>query len=432
MTPPLDTTTIAIVGLGYVGLPLAIEFGKRYRTIGFDLAEAKIGAYRGGRDPTGEVADAEFAVASRLVFTTDPARLTEASFVVVAVPTPVNDAKRPDFEPLKGASATVGRHLARGATVVYESTVYPGATEEICVPILEECSGLTWREGFFVGYSPERINPGDHEHTLPKITKVVAGDTPATLERVAAVYGSVVPAGIHRASSIKVAEAAKVIENTQRDLNIALMNELALIFHRIGIDTGEVLAAAGTKWNFLPFRPGLVGGHCIGVDPYYLTHKADMVGYHPQVILAGRRINDGMGRFVAEQTVKELVKAGFEVRGADVVVLGLTFKEDCADLRNSRVIDVIRELESFGVNVHVHDPVAEPAHALAEYGIRLESWDALPPAKAIVAAVAHRAFRARSADELAAKLAPGGVYVDVKCAADAAALESRGIRVWRL
>ncbi|MCC7040787.1 MAG: nucleotide sugar dehydrogenase [Burkholderiales bacterium] len=428
----IEEATIAVVGLGYVGLPLAIEFGKRYRTIGFDLASEKVDAYRAGRDPTGEVAGTDFAAAGKLGFTTDPARLAEANFIVVAVPTPVNEAKRPDFGPLKGASATVGRHLARGTTVVYESTVYPGATEEICVPILEECSGLTWREDFFVGYSPERINPGDREHTLPRITKVVAGDMPSTLERIAAIYGSIVPAGIHRASSIKVAEAAKVIENTQRDLNIALMNELALIFHRLGIDTGEVLAAAGTKWNFLPFRPGLVGGHCIGVDPYYLTHKADMVGYHPQVILAGRRINDGMGRYVAEQTVKELVKAGFEVRGADVVVLGLTFKEDCADLRNSRVIDVIRELESFGVDVHVHDPVAEPAHAMAEYGIGLVDWDALPRAKAIVAAVAHRSFRSRSADAIAARLAPGGVYVDVKGVADAAALASRGVRVWRL
>ena len=428
----IEDTTIAVVGLGYVGLPLAIEFGRRFPTVGFDLSQAKVDAYRSGRDPTGEVAPADFAAASKLSFTTDATRLAEADFVVVAVPTPVNDAKRPDFGPLKGACVTVGTNLKRGAIVVFESTVYPGATEEVCVPLLERHSGMKWRDGFFVGYSPERINPGDREHTLPRITKVVAGDSPETLERVASAYASIVPAGIHRTSSIKVAEAAKVIENTQRDLNIALMNELALIFHRIGIDTMEVLEAAGTKWNFLPFRPGLVGGHCIGVDPYYLTHKADMLGYHPQVILAGRRINDGMGRFVAEQTVKQLVQAGFDVRGADVAVLGLTFKEDCADLRNSRVIDVIRELEAFGVNVHVHDPLAEPAHAMAEYGIALVPWDALPRAQAIVAAVAHRAFRARSADELAEKLAPGGVYVDVKSAADAGALASRGVRVWRL
>ena len=427
-----ENTTIAVVGLGYVGLPLAIEFGRRFPTVGFDLSQAKVDAYRSGRDPTGEVAPADFAAAPKLSFTTDATRLAEADFVVVAVPTPVNDAKRPDFGPLKGACVTVGANLKRGAIVVFESTVYPGATEEVCVPLLERHSGMKWRDGFFVGYSPERINPGDREHTLPRITKVVAGDSAETLERVASAYASIVPAGIHRTSSIKVAEAAKVIENTQRDLNIALMNELALIFHRIGIDTTEVLEAAGTKWNFLPFRPGLVGGHCIGVDPYYLTHKADMLGYHPQVILAGRRINDGMGRFVAEQTVKQLVQAGFDVRGADVAVLGLTFKEDCADLRNSRVVDVIRELETFGVHVHVHDPLAEPAHAMAEYGIALVPWDALPRAQAIVAAVAHRAFRARSADELAEKLAPGGVYVDVKSAADAGALASRGVRVWRL
>ncbi|MBK6806675.1 MAG: nucleotide sugar dehydrogenase [Betaproteobacteria bacterium] len=427
-----ENITIAVVGLGYVGLPLAVEFGKKFRTIGFDLSQAKVDAYRSGRDPTGEIAPSELAAASGLSFTTDPARLGEANFVVVAVPTPVNEAKRPDFGPLKGACESVGRHMARGTTVVFESTVYPGATEEICVPSLERHSGMAWKKDFFVGYSPERINPGDREHTLPKITKVVAGDTPATLERVAAVYGAIVPAGIYRASSVKVAEAAKVIENTQRDLNIALMNELALIFHRIGIDTTEVLEAAGTKWNFLPFRPGLVGGHCIGVDPYYLTHKADMVGYHPQVILAGRRINDGMGRFVAEQTIKQLVQAGFDVRGADVVVLGLTFKEDCADLRNSRVIDVICELQSFGVNVHVHDPVAEPAHAMSEYEIALKAWDALPRAHAVVAAVAHREFRERPVEDFVAKLAPGGVYVDVKSTADAAALASRGVRVWRL
>ena len=427
-----ENTTIAVVGLGYVGLPLAVEFGKKFRTLGFDLSQAKVDAYRSGRDPTGELAPSELAAASGLSFTTDPARLGEANFVVVAVPTPVNEAKRPDFGPLKGACESVGRHMARGTTVVFESTVYPGATEEICVPSLERHSGMAWKKDFFVGYSPERINPGDREHTLPKITKVVAGDTPATLERVAAVYGAIVPAGIYRASSVKVAEAAKVIENTQRDLNIALMNELALIFHRIGIDTTEVLEAAGTKWNFLPFRPGLVGGHCIGVDPYYLTHKADMVGYHPQVILAGRRINDGMGRFVAEQTIKQIVQAGFDVRGADVVVLGLTFKEDCADLRNSRVIDVICELQSFGVNVHVHDPVAEPAHAMSEYEIALKAWDALPRAHAVVAAVAHREFRERPVEDFVAKLAPGGVYVDVKSTADAAALASRGVRVWRL
>jgi UDP-N-acetyl-D-galactosamine dehydrogenase len=310
--------------------------------------------------------------------------------------------------------------------------VYPGATEEICVPVLEKYSGMQWKRDFFVGYSPERINPGDREHTLTKITKVVSGDTPATLERVAGVYGSIVTAGVHRASSIKVAEAAKVIENTQRDLNIALMNELSLIFHRIGIDTLEVLETAGTKWNFLPFRPGLVGGHCIGVDPYYLTHKADMLGYHPQVILAGRRINDGMGKYIADETVKLLIQAGFPVKGSHVNVLGLTFKENCPDLRNSRVIDVVRELASFGVQVHVHDPVADAEEARREYGVELEPWESLPRGAAIVAAVAHREFRARTIDDFVTKIAPHGLYVDVKCQADAPALRSRGIGVWRL
>jgi UDP-N-acetyl-D-galactosamine dehydrogenase len=300
------------------------------------------------------------------------------------------------------------------------------------VPVIAKASGMVWKRDFFVGYSPERINPGDKEHTLPRIIKLVSGDTPATLERVAAVYGSIIPAGVHRASSIKVAEAAKVIENTQRDLNIALMNELALIFHKIGIDTLEVLEAAGTKWNFLAFRPGLVGGHCIGVDPYYLTHMADKLGYHPQVILAGRRINDGMGKFIAEQTVKQLIQSGSAVKGADINVLGLTFKENCPDIRNSRVIDVVHELASYGANVHVHDPVADPAEARREYGIDLKSWDALPRARAIVAAVAHNDFKRRPADDYVTKLDEGGLYVDVKCQADAAQFRARGVNVWRL
>jgi UDP-N-acetyl-D-galactosamine dehydrogenase len=300
------------------------------------------------------------------------------------------------------------------------------------VPVIEKASGMVWKRDFFVGYSPERINPGDKEHTLPRIVKLVSGDTPATLERVAAVYGSIIPAGVHRASSIKVAEAAKVIENTQRDLNIALMNELALIFHKIGIDTLEVLEAAGTKWNFLAFRPGLVGGHCIGVDPYYLTHMADKLGYHPQVILAGRRINDGMGKFIAEQTVKQLIQSGSTVKGADINVLGLTFKENCPDIRNSRVIDVVHELASYGANVHVHDPVADPVEARREYGIDLKSWDALPRARAIVAAVAHSDFKRRPTDDYVTKLDEGGLYVDVKCQADAAQFRARGVNVWRL
>ena len=428
----VEVTVVAVVGLGYVGLPLAVEFGKQYPTVGFDLSEKKIAAYRNFLDPTGEVSQAELKAASGLRVTTDAADLADADFVVVAVPTPVDQAHRPDFGPLLSASEAVGKNLKRGATVVFESTVYPGATEEVCVPVLERSSGLQWRRDFFVGYSPERINPGDKEHSLTRIIKVVSGDSPETLARVAEVYSSIIAAGVHRASSIKVAEAAKVIENTQRDLNIALINELALIFHKIGIDTSEVLEAAGSKWNFLQFRPGLVGGHCIGVDPYYLTHKADMLGYHPQVILAGRRINDGMGKYVADQTVKLMIQAGSSVKDAAVNVLGLTFKENCPDLRNSRVIDVVRELNAFGARVHVHDPVADPAEAMHEYGLMLTSWDELPRADAIVSAVAHRALRERSVDDLVAKLVPNGVYVDVKSQVDAAALRSRGVKVWRL
>src|SRR4051795_5716247 len=316
-------TTVAVVGLGYVGLPLAIEFGKKYRTIGFDLSQDKIDAYRKKFDPTGEVGAEEFKAAAKLEVTTNPRSLREADFIIVAVPTPVDDAHNPDFSPLVGASTSVGQNLVRGATVVFESTVYPGATEEACIPVLEKHSGLKWMQDFFVGYSPERINPGDKQHTLTKIVKVVSGDTPRTLERVAEVYGSVVTAGVHRASSIKVAEAAKVIENTQRDLNIALVNELALIFNKIGIDTTEVLEAAGTKWNFLPFRPGLVGGHCIGVDPYYLTYKAESAGYYPDILLACRRINDGMGAHIASEVIKHMVQSGTVIKGARVNVLGL-------------------------------------------------------------------------------------------------------------
>ncbi len=425
-------TTVAVVGLGYVGLPLAVEFGKQHRTIGFDLSPEKVASYNRHIDPTGELTTDELRAGTMLSFGTDPAALADADFIIVAVPTPVDEAHQPDFGPLLGASRSVGKHMKRGATVVYESTVYPGATEEICIPVLEKHSGMKWMTDFHVGYSPERINPGDKERTLTKITKVVSGDTPETLERVAQMYGSVVTAGVHRASSIKVAEAAKVIENTQRDLNIALMNELAIIFDRLGINTLEVLRAAGTKWNFLPFRPGLVGGHCIGVDPYYLTHKAEMVGYHPEVILAGRRINDGMGKFVAEQTVKHLVRNGWQVKDAPVIVLGLTFKEDCSDLRNSRVIDVIRELQSYGADVVVHDPVASPTEALHEYGVELVPWDRLPKAAAIVAAVAHRAFKARPSTDYLERLLPNSVVADVKSQFDAVDLVRNGVTLWRL
>jgi UDP-N-acetyl-D-glucosamine/UDP-N-acetyl-D-galactosamine dehydrogenase len=425
-------SVVAVVGLGYVGLPLAVEFGKRGRTIGFDLSRAKVDSYCRWIDPTGEVSTQELKAAPGLEPTTDPALLGEADYIVVAVPTPVDDAHQPDFSPLVGASEVVGKHMRRGATVVYESTVYPGATEEVCIPVLERFSGMKWKDGFHVGYSPERINPGDKEHSLTRIVKVVSGDDAQTLEKVAALYASVVTAGVHRASSIKVAEAAKVIENTQRDLNIALMNELAIIFDRLGIDTMEVLEAAGTKWNFLPFRPGLVGGHCIGVDPYYLTHKADKIGYHPQVILAGRRINDGMGKFIAEQTVKHMIRGGSAVKGAHVNVLGLTFKEDCADLRNSRVIDVIRELQSYDVVVHVHDPMADAAEAQHEYGITLEAWSSLPRADALVLAVAHREYLALGGEYLAAKIGPSGALIDVKSKIPVELMQQQGIALWRL
>jgi UDP-N-acetyl-D-glucosamine/UDP-N-acetyl-D-galactosamine dehydrogenase len=425
------TLTVAVVGLGYVGLPLAVAFGRKFPTIGFDLSAQKIESYGRNVDPMGEIESASLE-AARLRLSLDPAILREADFVVIAVPTPVDEAHIPDFAPLIGASTLAGQNLKRGAIVVFESTVYPGATEEICIPLLEKHSGLTWKKDFFVGYSPERINPGDREHTLTRIVKVVSGDLPSTLDTVASMYGSIIEAGVHRATSIKVAEAAKVIENTQRDLNIALVNELSLIFHRIGIDTTEVLEAAGTKWNFLPFRPGLVGGHCIGVDPYYLTHKAEVLGLHPEVILAGRRINDGMGRYIAEQTVKCMIRRGCAVKDADVIVLGLTFKENCADLRNSKVIDVIRELQDYGARVHVHDPIASAEEAMHEYGVTLVAWDALPRAGAIVAAVAHRQLAARPVADLVAKLVPQGVYVDVKCQADRAALTANGIEVWRL
>ena len=425
-------TTIAVIGLGYVGLPLAVEFGKKHDTLGFDLAADKVAAYARHVDPTGEVSSEDLRAASRLSCSTDPAVIGKADFIIVAVPTPVDEAHQPDFTPLLKSSESVGKHIKRGATVVFESTVYPGATEEVCIPIIEKHSGLKWKRDFFVGYSPERINPGDKERTVTKIVKVVSGDTPETLERVASVYGSIITAGVYKASSIKVAEAAKVIENTQRDLNIALMNELSVIFHRIGIDTLEVLKAAGTKWNFLPFRPGLVGGHCIGVDPYYLTHKAEMLGYTPQVILAGRRINDSMGKYVAEQTVKQMIANDLSVKGAPIIVLGMTFKENCPDIRNSKVIDVVRELRSFGANVLVHDPIASSAECEHEYGLPLADWDSLPQASAIVASVSHKEYAEMGVEGLLRKLVPGGVFVDVKSAYDPAVLQAAGVRPWRL
>ena len=431
-TSPGPDITIGVIGLGYIGLPLAIEFGKRHRTVGYDLAARKVESCRRGVDPSGEVAADAFAEATHLTFHDEPACLRTADFILVAVPTPVDDAHNPDFTPLASASAAAGRNLKRGAVVIYESTVYPGATEEVCIPILERESGLVWKRDFWVGYSPERINPGDRKRTLTKVIKVVSGDTPETLERVAALYGSIITAGVHRASSLKIAEAAKVIENTQRDLNIALVNELSIIFDRLGIDTLEVLEAAGTKWNFLPFRPGLVGGHCIGVDPYYLTHKAEKMGYHPQVILAGRRINDGMPAYIASRMIKLMLQQGLP-KGARVTVLGLTFKENCPDIRNSKVAELAEELTEYGCAVTIHDPLANREEARHEYGIQLAEWaDLRPGADAVVAAVAHDDYRQRPLDDLVALARPGGVFVDVKSIFPLADLQRAGLRVWRL
>lgn len=424
---------VAVVGLGYVGLPLAVEFGKKFETIGYDLSGEKIVAYQRHCDPTGEVSSEELRAACHLSVSTDQTALRRADIIIIAVPTPVDEAHIPDLSPLVGSSTTVGTHMKKGVIIVYESTVYPGATEEVCIPLLEKYSGMKWKCDFHVGYSPERVNPGDKERTITKIVKVVSGDDDETLHTVAELYASVITAGVHRASSIKVAEAAKVIENTQRDLNIALMNELALIFDRMGVDTLEVLQAAGTKWNFLPFRPGLVGGHCIGVDPYYLTHKAEMLGYHPQVILEGRRINDGMAAYVAQQTVKGMIHNGGVVKGAKVIVLGLTFKENCSDLRNSKVADLVKELQDFGCDVFVHDPVATAPEAEHEYGIVLTPWSTLPvDADAIVAAVSHREYLAMPLAEIVGKLKKNGLFVDVKSAYDGAAIRASGRKLWRL
>ena len=424
--------TIAVVGLGYVGFPLAVEFGKVRETIGVDLSEEKVASYKQFVDPTGELPDDDIRAATQLTVTTDPGLIGQADYIIVAVPTPIDEARRPDFGPLVSASRTVGQNMKKGAIVIYESTVYPGATEEECIPVLEEHSGLKWKQDFHIGYSPERINPGDKEHTLTRIIKVVSGDDAHTLDLVADLYDSIITAGVYRASSIQVAEAAKVIENTQRDLNIALMNELTIIFGKMGIDTIEVLEAAGTKWNFLPFRPGLVGGHCIGVDPYYLTYKADMLGYHPQVILSGRRINDGMGAYIAAQTVKQMIKSGTPIKGSKVHVFGLTFKEDVPDLRNSRVIDIIHELESFGVDVAVHDPLASKDEALHEYDVRLTDWDELPVADAIIMAVAHEEYLGKPLSDYQQKVVEGGCFIDVKSKFNRDALHAAGFCVWRL
>lgn len=426
------TPTIAVIGLGYVGLPLAVEFGKHYPTIGYDLKATSVASYQQHVDPTGELTEAELKAATHIEYTSDPRKIGAADFIIVAVPTPIDNARQPDLSPLKSASEVAGRHMKEGVIVVYESTVYPGATEEVCVPILEKYSGVTWKQGFHVGYSPERINPGDKEHTLTRIVKVVSGDTPETLEKVAGLYGSIITAGVYRAPTIKTAEAAKVIENTQRDLNIALMNELAVIFDKLGIDTMEVLAAAGTKWNFLPFRPGLVGGHCIGVDPYYLTYKAETCGYHPEVILAGRRINDNMGRFVVTQAIKLMTRAGLPIHTARVGIFGLTFKEDCADLRNSRVADIIDELTSYGIAPLVHDPLADPDDARRFFGISLTSWDDMRHLDALIIAVGHRAYRQLSLVDFTGRLNPSGAVVDIKSILNMDDIRKDGVHYWRL
>ncbi|MDP3171790.1 MAG: nucleotide sugar dehydrogenase [Polaromonas sp.] len=429
----LDNAKIAIIGLGYVGLPLAVEFGKDRKVIGFDINEARIAELRSGQDSTLEVSSTELKTASHLSFSSDMADLESCRIFVVTVPTPVDKANRPDMTPLIKASETVGKVMPSGAVVIYESTVYPGATEEVCVPVLEKFSGQTFNQGFYCGYSPERINPGDKVNTLTKIKKITSGSTAEVAQAVDALYRSIITAGTHLASSIKVAEAAKVIENTQRDLNIALMNELSVLFARLGIDTLDVLEAAGSKWNFLPFRPGLVGGHCIGVDPYYLTHKAEEVGYHPQVILAGRRINDNMARYVARNTIKLMLKNGLDVPRCRVGVLGVTFKENCPDIRNSKVVDMVREFETWGVEVVVVDPMASAAEVRHEYGLELGQVDAAHPVDALVVAVGHNAYRNASPAELRS-LCRGSqpVLADVKSLFDRQQAIDAGFTVFRL
>jgi len=421
--PSLDHTRIGIIGLGYVGLPLAVEFSKKRPTVGFDLKAGRIEQLRQHVDVTREVATEELQQAGNLHFTNDIEELRSCTVFIVAVPTPIDTNKRPDFTPLIKASETVAKVLKKDDVVIYESTVYPGATEEVCVPILERDSGLVFNRDFFAGYSPERINPGDHEHRLPTIVKVTSGSTPEIADFVDGLYGLVITAGTFKASSMRVAEAAKVIENTQRDVNIALINELALIFNRLGIDTLEVLKAAGTKWNFLPFRPGLVGGHCIGVDPYYLTHKAQEVGYHPEMILAGRRLNDDMGRYIASETVKLMLKRRIHVADAHILILGLTFKENCPDLRNTRVIDIIEELNTFGAKVEVYDPWVDQDEARRLYGVTMVDQLAANRYDAVILAVAHREFVGLTSGDLRAICKPAAVVFDVKHSLPAEAVD---------
>ncbi len=410
--PTLNDAPIAVIGLGYVGLPLAVEFGKKRKVVGFDINTARIAELRAGKDNTLEVDAAEMAEAAHLSFTDQLDDLAACTTFIVTVPTPIDEHKRPDLTPLLKASETIAKVLKHGDIVIYESTVYPGATEEDCVPVLEKISGLTFNQDFFAGYSPERINPADKTHRLPNIVKVTSGSTPEIADKVDALYASIITAGTHKAPSIKVAEAAKVIENTQRDVNIALVNELALIFNKLGIDTQDVLDAAGTKWNFLPFRPGLVGGHCIGVDPYYLTQKAQSVGYHPEVVLAGRRINDGMGCYIVGRTVREMIARDIPVKGSRALVMGLAFKENCPDLRNTRVVDIIRELESYGIEVDVYDPWVDAAEAKREYGVEMTETPEAQGYDAIVVAVAHGIFEREKLDSDYGM--PRAVMFDVK------------------
>lgn len=413
MTIPADLK-IAVIGLGYVGLPLAVEFGKQIATVGFDIKADRIEDIRAGQDDTRELSSEDLAEAIHLTVTSETDDIATCNFYVVTVPTPIDGARRPDLAALKRASEAVGAILNIGDTVVYESTVYPGATEEVCVPILEARSGLVFNRDFTVGYSPERINPGDKARRLPNIVKVTSGSTPETAERIDSIYRAIVPAGTHKAESIRVAEAAKVIENTQRDLNIALMNELAIIFNRLDIDTEAVLRAAGTKWNFLPFRPGLVGGHCIGVDPYYLTHKAEEIGYHPQIILAGRRLNDGMGAYIASQLVKKMIRRRIQIEGARILILGLAFKENCPDLRNTRVIDVVNELKEFGAIIDVHDPWVDPDEAREAYGIEMVNSPESDMYDGVVLAVAHGVFRELDASTIRGYGRESHVLYDLK------------------
>lgn len=417
--------SIAIIGLGYVGLPLAVSFGRHYKTVGFDIAQARIDELKGGVDHTLEVSSEELKGASQLSFTSNPQDIKDCDYVIVTVPTPIDKNKQPDMTPLQKASQMIGSVLQAGTTVIYESTVYPGATEEVCIPILEQQSGLTFNQDFYAGYSPERINPGDKKHRLETIVKVTSGSTPEVSEKVDALYRSIITAGTHRASSIKVAEAAKVIENTQRDLNIALINELAMIFDRVGIDTEEVLEAAGSKWNFLPFRPGLVGGHCIGVDPYYLTHKAEELGHHPDVILAGRRINDRMGEYVVSRLVKTMLNKQIMVNGANILLLGITFKENCPDIRNTKVVDIAHELESYHVNLDIFDPWADANEVDHEYGLSMIDKPENGKYDAVIGAVAHHQFKDWSNEQLRGLCKPNAVIFDLKYMFDKAAVDIR-------